>query len=144
MNSLPKQITRLDLVKDVNLDPIYEGLWIDTWKDPSRVVLRFLLDVLTKEGEELEKFKEEHGYTDDSLQLAFAEHLCRCFIATNVAEFKFATPDEVIETLNSPDVPYGLFAQVMIAYVSKIFTRSDKLKKKSTKQTPKSPSGSEL
>lgn len=122
--AFPKQTNDIR-VEDLGLT-YADGVVFRFWSNPSRSVIRTITKVLASPGETLADLDREE---QDKLMDDFYRAISLFIIDTNLEELDFRTPEATKESFESDAMPYGFIYEVVLLYILRELSFSDRLKK---------------
>jgi hypothetical protein len=119
---LPKKIKRFTLTQ-LGMEGYPDDFYIEVWDDPSKPHVISIIEMVFASK------KDVLGGEGDELYRRFKESISAVFIDTNIEGLEFGTPDDIDESMNSEDLPWGFFMEIVWRYITMMLETSNKLKK---------------
>lgn len=116
-----KQIKHLD--KDFGLG---QDIKIEFWSDPSRVVIFDLLEIFGMSGtEELDEIPEADK---EKMNTRYFECASLILLDCDIEGIDFSTPQSTEEAFDDERLPWGIFHQALLMYISELIDEYQVLK----------------
>jgi len=106
--------------------PDAPGVTFTFWKNPSKPVVKCLIDIVMSSVEELSN-KPAHEMA--RLEKEYYESLCLLIVDTNIDSLDFSTPEAAMKSFEAPDVPAGFVYQVVVSYLRRLLVFNEHIKK---------------
>ena len=116
-----------DIVTAEELEiPDAPGVVFTFWKNPSKMVVSSLFDVIMATAEEL---AGTPSYKMDALEERYYAAVCELVIDCNLESLDFSTPQAAMASFDAPDIPIGFVHQVVTSYLSRLLKFNESVKK---------------
>lgn len=133
----PKKTVYRHLKNDLGLD---EDVTIEFWANPSRAVCMNIMLVLGA-AFDAESKKRIEGLAD--LEKMFYESISELIVDTDIEGVSFDTPESTMKAFEHPGIPWHVFTDAIIVYISELTNKYEPLKKVLSLYSSESTSGQE-
>lgn len=112
----------LNLRKDLDLN---QDINIEFWADPSRQVIFDLFEIFGLASDELDEIPEADK---EKMNARYFECASLILVDCNIKGIDFSTPESTDEAFDDERMPWGLFHQALLLYVSRLIDDYEVLK----------------